>query len=86
MTQLTLGPVHVGASICVCRIKQRHDPQLLSTALQSLSALHARLAATGVPGVFGCDPFGSGAPGAEASSSAGAFMPDDPERITGAPT
>jgi hypothetical protein len=84
MTQVTFAPVQVGASICFCRIKQRHEPHALSSVLQSLSTVHERSGAACMLGMPGCDSLGSGA---LASSSAGAFIPDDPERIAGgAPT
>jgi hypothetical protein len=40
--QVTLGPVQAGGSICAGKIKQRHDPHVLSTALHAESALHER--------------------------------------------
>jgi hypothetical protein len=86
ITQVTLGPVQVGASICAGKIRQRHDPQELSTALQSASASHARFTASGMPGMLGSERMGSGGFGAAASSSAGAFMPDAPDGVEGEPT
>ena len=84
--QVTLGPVQAGGSICAGRIKQRQDPHMLSTVLHALSALHARSGAAGVLAMFGSERIGAGGFGAAASSSAGAFAPDAPVDVDGAPT
>jgi|GEM_PF-5543605 len=81
--QVTLGPVHAGGSIAAGKIKQRQDPHVLSTVLHALSALHERSGAAGVLGVLGSRRIGSGGP---ASSAAGAFAPDAPVDVDGAPT
>lgn len=88
MTQVTFGPVHMGGSAFTGKIKQRHDPQLLSNILQSPFALHDRSGAAGTVGMLGSDCLRSGVLGADASSSDdGACVPDDPEGVMrGAPT
>jgi hypothetical protein len=78
--QVTLGPVQAGGSIPAGKIKQRQDPHVLSTALHALSALHER---SGAGGVLGSERIGSGGP---ASAAAGAFAPDAPVDVDGAPT
>jgi hypothetical protein len=88
MTQVTFGPLHMGGSALAGKIKQRHDPQLLSNILQSPLALHDRSGAAGAVGMLGSDCLRSGVLGADASSSDdGACVPEDPEGIMrGAPT
>jgi hypothetical protein len=81
--QVTLGPVQAGGSIPAGKIRQRQDPHVLSTALHALSVLHERSGAAGVLGVLGSERIGSGGP---ASAAAGAFAPDAPVDVDGAPT
>lgn len=81
--QVTLGPVQAGGSIPTGKIKQRQDPHVLSTVLHALSALHVSSGAAGVLGVLGVERIGSGVP---ASSAAGAFAPEAPVDVDGAPT
>lgn len=75
--QVTLGPVQAGGSICAGKIKQRHDPHMLSTVLHAASALHERSGAAGVPS----ERIGSGGFGAAASAPDGAFAPDTPDGV-----
>jgi hypothetical protein len=82
--QVTLGPVHGGGSICAGKIRQRHEPHMLSTVLHEVSALHER---SGAAGVAGSARIGSGGFAADPPSSDGAFAPDEPEGgVEGAPT
>jgi hypothetical protein len=75
MTHVTFGPVHIGGSAFAGKIRQRHDPHVLSNILQSVFALHDRSGAAGVLGMLGSDRLGGGASGADASSSGVGFMP-----------
>ena len=87
MTQVTFGPVHIGGSAFAGKIRQRHEPHVLSNILQSVFALHDRSGAAGVLGMLGSDCLRSGAFGADASSSGGGFMPLGPDGIMlGVPT
>lgn len=87
MTQVTLGPVHIGGSALIGKIRQRQDPHVLSNILQSLFALHDKSGAAGVLGMLGSDCLRSGAFGADASSSGAGFMSlGSPGVVPGVPT
>jgi len=68
------------------KIKQRHDPHMLSNVLHAESELHDGSGATGVLAMPGAGRMGAGGFGAAASSAAGALAPDAPDDVDGTPT